>query len=104
MQVRQNRLKYLKTDTYKFSNIEYSNKYGAVEKAKSIVNVRVQSAHIPEKYDKNGGEGNLQMVFIEQIADIMMLATLDKKNCYHFDRKSSIFLFCKDKLCNAPDK
>jgi hypothetical protein len=34
----------------------------------------------------------------------MMLATLDDKNYYHFDRKSSICWFCKDKLCNAPDK
>jgi hypothetical protein len=44
-----------KTDKDKFTNIEYSNKYGAVEKGKSAVNVHVESDDFLKECNKNGG-------------------------------------------------
>jgi hypothetical protein len=83
----------------KHNNIEYIDKFSLIERGKSVVvEARVESDYVPE------GRGGLQNAFIEQIADTMMLATLDEKNCYHVDRKSQYCLFCKEALCGLPDR
>jgi hypothetical protein len=81
-----------------YQNIEYANKYNMLEKKLKYVTVAVTSALIPT--DSEG----LKTAFMQQIADTLMLATADEKNCYTWDRSREIYLFCKDALYNPPDK
>ncbi|CAG5186140.1 uncharacterized protein ALTATR162_LOCUS11500 [Alternaria atra] len=104
-----------RTSKEKFDNIEYSNQAGIVEKGIQFVEVNVESDYVPEK--KEGGvEYNgksLQNAFIAQIADTFQKSGEDEKNCYRFDRRSTMCTFCKicipdgrDRVirwCNAPE-
>ncbi|RYN77419.1 NAD-dependent protein deacetylase hst2-1 [Alternaria tenuissima] len=104
-----------KTSKEKFDNIEYSNQAGMVEKGIQFVEVGVESDYIPGKHeggvDYNGK--SLQNAFISQIAYTFQLSGEDEKNCYRFDRRSTMCTFCKicipdgrDRVirwCNAPE-
>ncbi|CAN9146380.1 unnamed protein product [Alternaria alternata] len=104
-----------KTSKEKFDNIEYSNQAGIVEKGIQFVEVSVESDYIPGKHeggvDYNGK--SLQNAFISQIAYTFQLSGEDEKNCYRFDRRSTMCTFCKicipdgrDRVirwCNAPE-
>ncbi|KAH9861478.1 hypothetical protein J1614_011225 [Plenodomus biglobosus] len=76
-----------KADIHKFDNIESSDGSGRVSKKKAV-ELSVTGDNIPEDRRKD-----LQAAFIDQIADTYMIATTGK-NCYQFDRKSTICLFC----------
>ncbi|KAH7366651.1 hypothetical protein BKA66DRAFT_425319, partial [Pyrenochaeta sp. MPI-SDFR-AT-0127] len=84
------------TDKHRFKNIEHSDRSGHVERTK-WVEVFIASDFIPKSYGTH-----LQAAFIKQIADTFMIAGTDDKNCYKFDRKSSIFLLCNEELCIPP--
>jgi hypothetical protein len=74
---------------------EYADTHGNQLEAKDAAVVTIISSDIPEEY------GNvLQDAFIEQIVDVLRLAVEDDKNCYMFDPKSTICLFCNDSLCH----
>ena len=86
-----------------------------VEKGIQFVEVSVESDYIPGKHeggvDYNGK--SLQNAFISQIAYTFQLSGEDEKNCYRFDRRSTVCTFCKicipdgrDRVirwCNAPE-
>ncbi|RII19246.1 hypothetical protein CUC08_Gglean001910 [Alternaria sp. MG1] len=86
-----------------------------VEKGIQFVEVGVESDYIPGKHeggvDYNGK--SLQNAFISQIAYTFQLSGEDEKNCYRFDRRSTMCTFCKicipdgrDRVirwCNAPE-
>ncbi|KAF2853843.1 hypothetical protein T440DRAFT_552465 [Plenodomus tracheiphilus IPT5] len=80
-----------KIDIYLFDNIEASDGSGQRSKKKAV-DFNVSGENIPEEYRKG-----LQTAFIDQIADTYMIAT-GGKNCYLFDRKLTICLFCSG-LC-----
>ncbi|KAJ4374728.1 Structural maintenance of chromosomes protein 3 [Neocucurbitaria cava] len=88
-----------KSDPIILGLIEHSNERGTVaylDEERKPVNVNVTSDFIPEDY---AGKGALQTAFIDQIVDTFTVATSDDKNCYQFDRTSTICWFCKKKLC-----
>lgn len=74
---------------------EYADKMGRQLEVKDAAIVEITSNDIPEEYGKD-----LQDVFVEQIVDVLRLAVKDDKSCYMFDPKSTICLFCQDKLCH----
>jgi len=93
--------------------VEYSNdKKEAVTKEKTVA-VRISSDYLPEEYGET-----VQNILIDQIADTFMMATLEDKNCYKWDRKSQVCTWCTPlcskeppgdsrgvivRWCNAPD-
>ncbi|KAH7081421.1 hypothetical protein BKA63DRAFT_503787 [Paraphoma chrysanthemicola] len=76
--------------------VEYSNQRERIERTESVL-VHVVSDDIPEEYGTA-----LRGAFIDQIADIFMIATIDDKNCYRWNRTKEMCLFCDLKMCMAP--
>ncbi|KAH7091373.1 hypothetical protein FB567DRAFT_589266 [Paraphoma chrysanthemicola] len=76
--------------------VEYSNRQAMIERTKSVL-VHIASDNIPEEYGTA-----LRQAFIDQIADVFMIATVDDKNCYRWDRTKQMCLFCDLKMCMAP--
>lgn len=76
--------------------VEYADKYGRQTEYKNAAKIHVTSDFIPESYGVA-----VQDVFMEQIADLYKFAIEEDKNCYTFDPKSTICMFCSDKLCVA---
>lgn len=76
--------------------VEYADKWGIQTEYKNAAKIHVSSDLIPESYGSA-----LQDAFMEHIADVYKSAIEEDKNCYTFDPKSTICMFCKDLLCIA---
>jgi hypothetical protein len=74
---------------------EYADRRGRELEAKDAAVIKITSNYVPEEYGKV-----LQDAFVKQIVDVLRLAVQDDKNCYMFDPKSTVCLFCKDTLCH----
>jgi hypothetical protein len=75
---------------------EYAGEYDVQQESKDAVHMTISSSHLPTEYGPA-----LRNAFIDQVAETFMLAILEANNCYMFDPKSTICLFCEDKLCVA---
>jgi hypothetical protein len=76
---------------------EHTDKLGYWLEERNAAIIKITSDYIPEEYAKP-----LQDAFVEQIADVFLLAVIkEDKNCYMFDPKAAICTFCQDKFCFA---
>lgn len=74
-----------------WKGIEYSNDRGQVDTFNEYIEMYVESEYFPFDYGKG-----IQVAMYELVADAFRIATADGKNCYDFDRKSTVCLFCSD--------
>lgn len=77
---------------------ESSSKFHIIESIGNDVYISVTDDNIPGDYGED-----LRQAFIEQNTETFMIAVDDDKNCYKWDRKLKIYLFCNDKMCAPKD-